>query len=61
MGARIAPEMLETFAVVVPPEELGAALAERYRGLADRLALYLPFTPGVQDEFWSRLLTEARV
>jgi probable F420-dependent oxidoreductase len=60
MGARIAPEMLETFAVVVPPEELGAALAERYRGLAHRLSLYLPFTPGVQDEFWNRFLSEAR-
>jgi probable F420-dependent oxidoreductase len=60
MGGRISQEMLETFAVVAPAEEIGAALAERYRGLADRLSLYLPFNPGERDDFWSRFLSQAR-
>jgi hypothetical protein len=25
-------------------------------GLADRLALYLPFVPGERDDFWRRLV-----
>jgi hypothetical protein len=60
MGECISQEMLETFAVVAPENDLGAALAERYRGLADRLSLYLPYTPGQRDEFWSRFLTDVR-
>jgi probable F420-dependent oxidoreductase len=60
MGRRISPEMLEAFAVVCSPDELGAALAERYHGLADRLSLYLPFFPGAQDAFWRRFLTDVR-
>jgi hypothetical protein len=31
---------------------LGAALREPYRGLADRVNLYLPFVPGERDDFW---------
>jgi hypothetical protein len=42
--------------VVAPVEELAAALAERYTGLADRLMLYLPFTPGECDDLWRALL-----
>lgn len=56
MGALITEEMLETFAVICKPKELGAALRERYQGLVDRLALYLPFLPGQRDEAWSELV-----
>jgi len=52
MPALIDDEMLATFAVVAKPAELREALLERYVGLADRLALYLPFVPGERDEFW---------
>ncbi len=31
---------------------LGAALREHYRGLVDRVSLYLPFVPGERDDFW---------
>jgi hypothetical protein len=55
MPARITDEMLETFAVVSSPQGLGASLRSRYRGLADRLTLYLPFSPGDRDDFWARL------
>jgi probable F420-dependent oxidoreductase len=57
MPALISDEILHTFALVVPAEELSAALAERYRGLADRLALYIPFQPGERDAFWQGLLS----
>jgi probable F420-dependent oxidoreductase len=56
MPALISDEMLQTFALVVPTGELSPALAERYQGLADRLALYIPFTPGERDDFWQELL-----
>lgn len=58
MPAQISDEMLQTFAVVSPAEELGARLKERYGGRADRLGLYLPFTPGERDVFWARLLSD---
>jgi probable F420-dependent oxidoreductase len=58
MGVLISDEMLETFAVVVAPADLPAALARRYEGLADRLSLYLPFQPGERDSFWKKLKNE---
>jgi probable F420-dependent oxidoreductase len=56
MPALIDAEMLATFAVVAEPADLGRALKARYTGLADRLALYLPFVPGQRDEFWKDLV-----
>lgn len=55
MPACVSDEMLATFAVVAPQEELPARLKERYNGLADRLALYAAFIPGERDEFWAML------
>ena len=57
MPSLITDEMLQTFAVTASPDELGVALRARYGGLADRLTLYLPFSPGDRDAFWSRLAT----
>jgi len=56
MPALIDNEMLGTFAAVVDASELTAALSERYGGVADRLALYLPFVPGERDAFWKKFL-----
>jgi probable F420-dependent oxidoreductase len=58
MGNLISDEILATFAVVAAPDDLAAALKERYQGLADRLTLYTPFTPGERDDFWQNLLAE---
>ena len=58
MPELVSDEMLSTFAVVAPEADLAAALLERYRGLADRLSLYLPYTPGSRDAFWRRLIEE---
>lgn len=52
--------MLRTFAVVAAADDLADALLERYNGLADRLALYLPFLPGERDAFWGDLLVGLR-
>lgn len=56
MPGLISAEMLETFAVVAAENDLPAALLQRYGSLADRLTLYLPFTPGEKDEFWRGLV-----
>jgi probable F420-dependent oxidoreductase len=56
MPSLISDEILSTFAVVCDADDLPARLHERYKGLVDRLALYLPFIPGERDEFWQTLL-----
>ncbi len=52
MTGLITDEMLHAFAVEAAPDEVGPALRERYEGLIDRVALYLPFVPGERDDFW---------
>ena len=59
MPPLISDEMLATFAVVAPAEELRAVLEERYAGLADRVTPYIPFTPGERDAFWGALLNQS--
>lgn len=59
MPRLISDEILETFAVVCGPGELGEALKGRYAGLADRLTLYLPYT-GAEDDFWRDLASTLR-
>jgi len=58
MAEVVDDDMLRTYAVVAAPEDLGAALRQRYAGLADRLTLYLPFRPGDRDRFWQRLVRD---
>ena len=56
MPSLITDEMLRAFVIEAPPEELGAALRERYEGLIDRVALYIPFVPGERDGFWQKVV-----
>lgn len=56
MPRLISDEMIETFAVVAPPEEVGRAVLARYRGLVDRVMLYYPYVPGEFDELWAPTL-----
>jgi probable F420-dependent oxidoreductase len=56
MPALVTDEMLAAFAVEAAPDELGPALKERYDGLIDRVALYIPFVAGEQDGFWRKVL-----
>ena len=60
MPSLITDEMLAAFAVEAAPDEIGGALKERYEGLIDRVALYLPFVPGERDEFWRAVVESAR-
>jgi probable F420-dependent oxidoreductase len=52
MPSHITDEMLAAFAVEAAPDEVGDALKEKYEGLVDRVALYIPFAPGERDDFW---------
>jgi probable F420-dependent oxidoreductase len=56
MAGLISEEMLREFAVIASPADLPADLMKRYRGVVDRLGLYIPFVPGERDEFWKNLL-----
>jgi probable F420-dependent oxidoreductase len=60
MPALISDEMLAAFAVEATPDELGAALLERYEGLIDRVSLYLPFVPEERDGFWRKVMESMR-
>ncbi|HET7272968.1 MAG TPA: LLM class F420-dependent oxidoreductase [Rubrobacter sp.] len=60
MPALVTDEMLAAFAVEAAPDEIGAALKERYVDLIDRVALYIPFVPGERDEFWRAVVESAR-
>jgi probable F420-dependent oxidoreductase len=55
----ITDEMLHTFAVETAPDEVGTVLKERYEGLIDRVALYVPFVPGERDDFWRAIIASA--
>src|ERR687894_2541398 len=57
----ITDEMLRTFAVEAAPDEVGLALKERYEGLIDRVALYVPFVPGERDDFWQAAIDAVNV
>jgi probable F420-dependent oxidoreductase len=60
MPALVTDEMLGAFVVEAPPEELGPALEERYEGLIDRVALYIPLVPGERDGFWQEVIGSLR-
>ena len=55
MPMLITDEMLNELCLVTEDERLGEELERRYAGIADRLALYTPFIPGVKDAWWKRL------
>jgi probable F420-dependent oxidoreductase len=56
----VTDEMLDAFTVETAPDEVGAALRERYEGLIDRVTLYTPFVPGERGDFWRRVVGSAR-
>jgi probable F420-dependent oxidoreductase len=58
MSAMIDDEVLHTFAIVAPPDEVGRAIRQRYGGLVDRISLSTSF--GFDDELWARLLADVR-
>ncbi|HEY3109704.1 MAG TPA: LLM class F420-dependent oxidoreductase, partial [Chloroflexota bacterium] len=58
---RLVPdELLREVAIDAEPGDVGAAVRERYAGLADRVTLSRRFAPGADDRFWSETLRELR-
>ena len=56
MASLVDDNMLETFAVVCEAHELGNAIAARYEGLVDRLALYRPYLADTVGEDWVEIV-----
>jgi probable F420-dependent oxidoreductase len=57
MPSLLTDDMLNEFCLVTDEDTLATSLKERYKGIADRLAIYTPFIPGERDGFWERLTT----
>jgi probable F420-dependent oxidoreductase len=55
MPGLVSDEMLDVFATCTTQDDLPSALLNRYKGLADRITLYIPFVPGERDSFWRNL------
>jgi probable F420-dependent oxidoreductase len=51
MGTLIDDEMLDAFAVVAPPDQVAAAIKDRFGDLVDRFSFYAPYAaePGTWD------------
>jgi hypothetical protein len=60
MPKMISDEMLHAYAIEAAPDEIGHVLKERYEGLTDRVALYVPFMPGKRDGFWRATIDAVR-
>jgi probable F420-dependent oxidoreductase len=58
MGTLIDDEILETFAVVGEPEEIGPELQKRYGDVISRISFYAPYA-GDRDR-WQRVLADMR-
>lgn len=58
MADEVTEEMLETIAIVAPPEHAGAALRARYEGLAARVSPYRAYVPA-DDGWWRAVLRGA--
>jgi probable F420-dependent oxidoreductase len=55
MPMLITDEMLAEFCLMTTPEDLARDLKKRFGGIADRITLYTPFSPGEKDEWWRAL------
>lgn len=60
MPSILTDEMLETLCLIVDQGNVGEALKERYAGIADRISIYTPFSPGQRDGFWKHLVASFR-
>lgn len=55
MSAVLTDEMLAEFVIEGTWDDVGGKLRAKYDGLADRLALYLPFSLSENDENWKKV------
>jgi probable F420-dependent oxidoreductase len=55
MATEITDEMLDTYAVSGTYDEIADKVKERYEGLLDRVAFYIPYRAGIDDAEWHKL------
>jgi probable F420-dependent oxidoreductase len=55
MAKEITDEMLDTYAVSGTYDEIADKVKERYEGLLDRVAFYIPYRAGIDDAEWRKL------
>ncbi|CAG0933084.1 hypothetical protein TFLX_02890 [Thermoflexales bacterium] len=60
MPKLITDEMLEAFVIIGQWDDLAEKLRAKYAGLLDRVGLYRPFVPGVEDAQWKQLVERMR-
>jgi probable F420-dependent oxidoreductase len=58
MGKLIDDDILNTFAVVGPPEQIGAELHRRYGGIVHRISFYAPYQS--DPDRWSKVLEDIK-
>jgi probable F420-dependent oxidoreductase len=58
MGELITDEMLDTFAVIAPPDELAAGIVARYGDVLDRVSFDAPYSSN--PELWPRLVADLK-
>lgn len=58
MPKLVSDEMLNAFAVEASLAELAAPLKARYAGLLERLTLYRPYIPKMEDAAWRKLVAD---
>jgi probable F420-dependent oxidoreductase len=56
MAGLITDEMLAEFAVIGRSDQIGSLLRTKYEGVLDRIALYLPFRPGADEDWWREIV-----
>ncbi len=56
MPSLVTDDMLSEFAVVGTRDQVPGMLAEKYRGRLDRVALYMPYRPGEDDDWWQEVV-----
>ncbi len=56
MPQLISDEMLEAFVIIGTWQDVADQLHAKYDGLLDRVGLYRPFMPGVEDAQWRQLV-----
>ena len=56
MPGLITDEMLEAFVLIGSWDDIAAKLRAKYDGLLDRVGLYRPYLPGVEDDQWTALV-----
>ncbi|HYB91604.1 MAG TPA: TIGR03617 family F420-dependent LLM class oxidoreductase [Candidatus Binataceae bacterium] len=55
MASEITDEMLDVFAVTGTYDDIADKVMERYDGLLDRVAFYIPYRAGINDAEWRKL------